>query len=59
VISDKPLTEDEWIRERGATVIEGEAVEVAPRPIEDKTWDQSSGARGQKGGLPPESAGIA
>ena len=32
VISDKPMTEEQWIRER-ATVIDGEATEV----IEDKT----------------------
>ena len=32
IISDKPMTEEEWIRER-ATVIDGEAAEV----IEDKT----------------------
>ena len=25
VISDRPLTEDEWIKQTGATVIEGEA----------------------------------
>jgi hypothetical protein len=30
VISDKPLTEDAWIRERGAEVIEGEAKDVTP-----------------------------
>jgi hypothetical protein len=30
VIADRPLTEDEWIKERGATVIEGEATEIAP-----------------------------
>jgi hypothetical protein len=31
IISDKPMTEEEWIRER-ATV-----VDVTPTPIEDKT----------------------
>jgi hypothetical protein len=30
VVSDKPLTEDEWIKARGADVIDGEAVEVPP-----------------------------
>jgi hypothetical protein len=28
VVSDKTLTEDEWIKARGADVIEGEATEV-------------------------------
>jgi len=32
VISDKPMTEEQWIKERGATVVDGEATEV----IEDK-----------------------
>jgi hypothetical protein len=33
VISHKPLTEDEWIRERGATVLDGDAaIDVTPRP---------------------------
>jgi hypothetical protein len=32
VISDKPMTEEQWIRER-ATIVDGEATEV----IEDKT----------------------
>jgi hypothetical protein len=30
VISDKPLTGDERIKQTGATVIDGEATEVAP-----------------------------
>jgi hypothetical protein len=31
VIADRPLPEDEWIRERGATVLDGdEAIEVSP-----------------------------
>ena len=29
IISDRPMTEEEWIRER-ATVIDGEATDVAP-----------------------------
>ena len=29
VISDKPMTEEQWISER-ATVIDGEATEIAP-----------------------------
>jgi hypothetical protein len=34
VISDKPLTEDQWIKERGATVIDGDdAVDVTPKAI--------------------------
>jgi hypothetical protein len=36
VISGKPLTEDEWIEQTGATVIEGEATDVTPASIEDK-----------------------
>ena len=36
IISDKPMTEQEWIRER-ATVIDGEATEV--RELEDKKRD--------------------
>jgi hypothetical protein len=31
------LTEDEWIKQTGATVIDGEATEVKPTPIEDKS----------------------
>jgi hypothetical protein len=30
-ICDRPMTEEEWIKERGATV-----VDVTPTPIEDK-----------------------
>jgi hypothetical protein len=31
VISDKPLTEDEWIKQTGATVIDGDdAIDVTP-----------------------------
>jgi hypothetical protein len=34
IISDKPLTEEEWIRERGATVLDGDdAVDVTPKAI--------------------------
>ena len=33
IISDRPLTEEEWIRERGATVLDAEPVPA----IEDKT----------------------
>ena len=35
VISDRPLTEDEWIRER-AVVIDAEATDVTPQ-LEDNT----------------------
>jgi hypothetical protein len=38
IISDKPMTEEQWIGER-ATVIDGEATDVAPSPaLEDKTY---------------------
>jgi hypothetical protein len=37
VVSDKTLTEDEWIKARGADVIDAEAVEIEPRRIEDKS----------------------
>jgi hypothetical protein len=37
VISDRPLTEEEWIRERGATVIDGEATDTTPPTLEDKS----------------------
>jgi hypothetical protein len=38
VISDKPLTEAEWIKQTGATVIDGEATDATPTPaIEDKS----------------------
>jgi hypothetical protein len=30
VISDRTLSEEDWIRERGADVIEGEAVTIEP-----------------------------
>jgi hypothetical protein len=36
VVSDKTLTEDEWIKARGADVIEGDVVEGHPA-IPDKT----------------------
>jgi hypothetical protein len=40
VISDKPLTEAEWIKQTGATVIDGEATDARPTPaIEDKSDD--------------------
>ena len=40
VISDKPLTEAEWIKQTGATVIDGEAIDARPTPaIEDKSDD--------------------
>jgi hypothetical protein len=35
MISDRPMTEEEWIRER-ATVVDGEATDVTPT-LEDKT----------------------
>ena len=35
VISDKPMTEEQWIKER-ATVIDGEATDVTPA-LEDKS----------------------
>jgi hypothetical protein len=35
VISDKPMTEEQWIKKR-ATVIDGEATEVTPA-LENKT----------------------
>ena len=34
IISDKPMTEEQWIREH-ATVVDGEATEVTPA-LEDK-----------------------
>jgi hypothetical protein len=37
VVSDKTLTEAEWIAARGAVVIDGDATEVEPKPIEDKS----------------------
>jgi hypothetical protein len=33
VVSDKTLTEDEWIKERGADVIDGEVVSEACPPL--------------------------
>jgi hypothetical protein len=36
VVSDRTLTEDEWIRERGADVIEGEVVAIEPPKTDDK-----------------------
>jgi hypothetical protein len=30
IVSDRTLTEDEWIKERGADVIDGEATEIEP-----------------------------
>jgi hypothetical protein len=40
VISDKPLTEAEWIKQTGAIVIDGEATDAPPTPaIEDKSDD--------------------
>jgi hypothetical protein len=39
VIADRPLTEAEWIKQTGATVIDGEATDVTRKPIEDKTGD--------------------
>jgi hypothetical protein len=34
LISDKPLSEADWIRERGATVLDGdEAIDVTPKAI--------------------------
>jgi hypothetical protein len=41
VISDKPIsTEAEWIKQTGATVIDGEATDAPPTPaIEDKSDD--------------------
>jgi hypothetical protein len=30
LVSDRTLTEDEWVRERGADVIEGELVAIEP-----------------------------
>jgi hypothetical protein len=47
VISDRPLTEEEWIRERGATVIDGEAADVTP---EASPALPSSGANKLKAG---------
>jgi hypothetical protein len=35
VISDRPMTEEQWIRER-ATVIDGESTDVTPE-LEDKS----------------------
>jgi hypothetical protein len=44
LISDKPLTEDEWIRERGATVLDGDdAVDVTPAAPSD---DEAEGISG-------------
>jgi hypothetical protein len=36
VVSDKTLTEDEWIKARGADVIDGEAVAIEPPKVEPK-----------------------
>jgi hypothetical protein len=36
VIADRPLTEDEWIKQTGATVIDDDATDVTHKPIEDK-----------------------
>jgi hypothetical protein len=36
VVSDRTLTEDEWIKERGADVIEGEVVAIEPPKDESK-----------------------
>jgi hypothetical protein len=43
VISDKPMTEEEWIKER-ATVIDGEATEVSRRllPMRFPTPEQTN-----------------
>ena len=42
VISDKPLTEAEWIKQTGATVIDGEATVARPTPaIEDNRRGQA------------------
>jgi hypothetical protein len=30
VIADRPLTEEEWIKQTGATVIDGDAIDVTP-----------------------------
>jgi hypothetical protein len=36
IISDKPMTEEQWMKERGATVVDGQAIDVTPA-LEDKT----------------------
>jgi len=46
VISDQPMTEEQWIRER-ATVVDGEAVDITP---ETSPALPSSGAGSQKRG---------
>jgi hypothetical protein len=34
IIADRPLTQEEWIRERGATVLDGaDAVDITPKAI--------------------------
>ena len=56
VISDKPLTEAEWSKQTGATVIDGEATDAPPTPgdrgqIRLRLLNSARGDRGRNGAV--------